>query len=167
MMLAQCKSVVFFSPRRVVLLGKLLVPCDAPHALGVDHVALALDERVFVRGAAQTAQLMVSCDAPHALFVDHVALALYERVFAQIAQLVVPCDAPHALLVDHVALALDERVFAQIAIPHRRCALEARASHTLLCVSNNTLSPLLRVNFRLKTDIGNPEDSGGFYHSPW
>jgi len=118
MMLAQCKSVVFFSPRRVVLLGKLLVPCDAPHALGVDHVALALDERVLVRGAAQTAQLMVSCDAPHALFVDHVALALYERVFAQIAQLVVPCDAPHALLVDHVALALDERVFAQIAIPH-------------------------------------------------
>jgi len=110
---------------------------------------------------------MVPCDARHTLVVDHVALALDARVFAQIAQLMVPCDARHTLVVDHMALALDDRVFAQIAIPHRTCALEARASHTLLCVSNNTLSPLLRVNFRLKTDIGNPEDSGGFYHSPW
>ena len=91
-MLTQCKGLVIFSPRRVALLGKLIVPCDAMHALGVDHVALALDEHVFARGAAQIVQLMVSCDAPHALLVDHVALALDERVFARgAAQIVILC----------------------------------------------------------------------------
>jgi len=56
-----------------------MVPCDAPHALLVDHVTLALDDSVFSR----IAHLMVPCDEPHAMLVDYVALALDERVFAR------------------------------------------------------------------------------------
>jgi len=81
MMLTQCNGFAFFNPCRVGPLANLLVPCDAQHALVVDHVALALDERVF----AQIAQLVVLCDAQHTLDVDHVSLALDDCVFARIA----------------------------------------------------------------------------------
>ena len=46
MKLTQCNGLAFFYPRRVGLLGKRVVPCDAPLALGVDHVALALDGKL-------------------------------------------------------------------------------------------------------------------------
>ena len=60
-MLTQCNGVVFFSPRCGALLGNLVVPYDAPHALGVDHVAPALDERIFSRGATQIAIPHAAC----------------------------------------------------------------------------------------------------------
>jgi len=112
----------------LALLAHLMVPFDAQHALGVDHVALALYELGFGR----IAQLMAPCDVPHAVVVDHLALTLDVRAFARNAQVMVSFDTPHALVVYHVALALDVRVFgrgaARIAVPHFACALEARAS---------------------------------------
>jgi len=63
MMLTQCIGFVNFSLCRVAQIGHLMVLCDAPHALVVDHVAIALDERVF----AQIAQVIVPFDTPHAL----------------------------------------------------------------------------------------------------
>jgi len=89
-----------------------MVPCDAQLVVLVEHLAPALDERVF----AQFAQVMVPCDAQLVVLVEHVAPALDERVFAQIAQVMVPCDAQLVVLVEHVAPALDERVFAQIVV---------------------------------------------------
>jgi len=44
-------------------LAQHVKPCDAHLAAIVDHVALFLDERVFVRGAAQLAQHVKPCDA--------------------------------------------------------------------------------------------------------
>ena len=70
MMLTHCSGSVDFSLRRVGLLGQPLIRCDALHALVVNHVALALDVRVFGR----VAQLVIRCNAPHALVFDHVAL---------------------------------------------------------------------------------------------
>ena len=75
-MLIQCIGFVNFSPRIAAQNAELMVRFAAHHALVVDYVALALDERVFAR----IAQLMIPCDAPHAMLVDHVALALDERV---------------------------------------------------------------------------------------
>ena len=59
-----------------IRVAQLLVPCDALLALVVDHVALALDVRVFGR----VAQLLVPCDPLLALVIKHVALALDVRV---------------------------------------------------------------------------------------
>jgi len=59
-----------------------MVSCDAPRALVVDHVALALDVRLFGR----VTQVMVPCNALLALVVDHVALALCVRVFGRVTQ---------------------------------------------------------------------------------
>jgi len=61
MMLTQCSGSEKFSLRRVALLAHVMVPCAAPHALVVDHVALALDERGFGRGAAQIAIPHATC----------------------------------------------------------------------------------------------------------
>jgi len=116
MMLTQCSGSGLFRTRLRTRVTQILVPCDAPHALVVDHVALALD----VRGFGRVTQILVPCDAPHALVVDHVALALdvcgFGRGAAQIVQILVPCDAPHALVVDHVALALDVRGFGRVIL---------------------------------------------------
>jgi len=84
-MLTQCIGFVNLSPRITAQNAELVVPS----ALVVDHVAIALDERVFAR----IAQVIVPFDAQHALVVDHVAIALDVRVFAQIAQVIVPFDA--------------------------------------------------------------------------
>ena len=46
-MLTQCNGFAFFPPLCVALLAQLTLSCDAQHALVVDHVAFALDERVF------------------------------------------------------------------------------------------------------------------------
>jgi len=64
-MVTHCSGSGNCFPRHVALLGYPLVPCDAPHALVFDHVALAPDECGFDRGAAQIAQILVSCDAWH------------------------------------------------------------------------------------------------------
>ena len=95
MTLIQCIGCVNLGNRRNALIAHLVVPCDAPLAVLVDHVALFLDER----GFAQVAQLVEPCDAPLAVLVDHVALFLDVRGFVRGA--------------------------AQIAIPHTACAIEA------------------------------------------
>ena len=46
-----------------------MIPCDAPLTALVDHVAVFLDERVFL----QVAQLVEPCDALLAALVDYVA----------------------------------------------------------------------------------------------
>jgi len=55
-------------------------PCDAQLAMLVGDVALCLDVRGFVRGAAQIAQLVEPCDALLAVLVD-VAPSLDVRGF--------------------------------------------------------------------------------------
>ena len=132
MMLTQCSGSGLFRTRLRTRVTQILVPCDAPHALVVDHVALALD----VRGFGRVTQILVPCDAPHALVVDHVALALdvcgFGRGAAQIVQILVPCDAPHALVVDHVALALDVRGFGRGAAQITQILVPCDAPHGLV-----------------------------------
>jgi len=122
MILIHCSGSADLCHRRPPLLGQLAMRCAAQHALVVEHVALALDERVFGRVARHlaplVAQLVIRCDAQHALLVEHVALMLDMCVFGCVAQLVIPCNAQHALCVEHVALALDVRCFGRVAVPH-------------------------------------------------
>ena len=62
MMLSQCIGHEDFCERGAAQLGLLMVLCDAQLVVLVEHVALALDERGFGRGAAQIAIPHVACD---------------------------------------------------------------------------------------------------------